>query len=234
MRKSCARIVFGADVALATSGIALAVMIGAASSAPAAVLYPGDTGPTAVTPSPLGILPSGDTLIPGAMQTNPFIGTTGAPSNIVKFTGTLTSAVYNDPTTGGLDFLYQITNDPTSVDEFDELSLSSFSSFSTDVDYVNGTGDVNPDSTTRSSGAGKIVAFMFSGGVPGGQDTSEMLVETNSHNFMVGVGSVIDGATGGTTISAPATGTFMSNVPEPASFSAILLAGGMLLGRRRR
>jgi hypothetical protein len=35
-------------------------------------------------------------------------------------------------------------------------------------------------------------------------------------------------------VEAPAVGTLMSNVPEPASFSAILLGGGMLLGRRRR
>jgi hypothetical protein len=177
----------------------------------------------------LAILPVGDTLI--VTETNPFTGLDSF--NNVKFTGNLTSSVYSDPNTGGFDFLYQATNNANSLDPFDEISIKNFVGFSTDADYVAGTGNVNPDTATRSSD-GKIVAFKFLSGVSQGQNTSELLVETNSLNYMAGVGSVIDGGTGGALVEAPAVGVLMNNVPEPASFSAILIAGGMLLGRRRR
>jgi hypothetical protein len=217
----------GANVALAAAGIVFAALMGTSSSASASVLVPGGSA----VPTPLAILPLGDTLI--ATETNPFTGLDAGLN--VKFTGELTSSVYTDPNTGGLDFLYQVSNDKTSVDEFDELSVKSFAGFTTDVDFVSGSGSVDPTSATRSSDApGKLVSFFFSSGVPQNQNTSEMLVETSSMNFMNGVGSVIDGGTGGALIEAPAVGTLMSNVPEPASFSAILIAGGMLIGRRRR
>jgi hypothetical protein len=203
-----------------------AAIVGTSSSASASVLVPGAT----VAPTSLTSLPVGDALV--ATETNPFIGLDSF--NNVKFTGELTSSVYTDPGTGGLDFLYQVSNDNTSIDAFDELSIKSFSGFTTDADYVAGSGGTNPTSATRSTAPGKIVSFLFSSGVSQGTDTSDLLVETNSMNYMVGVGSIIDGGTGGSLVEAPAVGTLMTNVPEPASFSAILIAGGMLLGRRRR
>jgi hypothetical protein len=224
---------WGVDIALAATGIAFVAIIG--SSAAASPLLPG----TAVAPTPLAIIPAGDTIIPGATETNPFVGLGAAvpPSMTqpVVFTGELTSTVYTDPTTGGLDFLYQLSNDPTSPDSLEELSLSSFApnTFTTDADYVVGTGNVNPDLATRSTGSGKTIDFFFPG-VGQGQDTSYLLVETNATTYMVGTGAVIDGGTGDTLVNAPGVTILMSNVPEPASFSAILLAGGMLFGRRRR
>jgi hypothetical protein len=217
----------GTSVALAGAGVVFATMVGASSSASASVLIPGGS----VVPSSLAILPAGDALV--ATETNPFTGLDSFSN--VKFTGELTSSVYTNPNTGGLDFLYQVTNDNTSADSFDELSVKSYAGFTTDADFVSGTGSVDPTSATRSADApGKLVSFFFNSGVPHGQNTSELLVETNSMNYMTGVGSVIDGGTGGSVVEAPAVGTLMSNVPEPASFSAILIGGGMLLGRRRR
>jgi hypothetical protein len=219
-------------IAAACSSIAFAAILGIASNSSAAVLLPGGS----VTPTALGTLPAGDTiLVVGGnpvTETNAFTGTDAFGN--VKFTGTLTSSVYSDPGTGGLDFLYQATNDASSVDAFDEVSLKSFSGFNTDVDYVTGTGATNPNQATRSSDTpGKNVAFFFNSGVPQASNTSDLLIETNSANYMTGVGSVIDGGAGGTTIEAPAVGTLMT-VPEPASFSAIVIVGGILLGRRRR
>jgi hypothetical protein len=218
---------WGNRVVVACSGIAFAAMMGVASTGSASVLTPGNT----VVPSALAALPAGDSLI--ATETNPFSGLDTFGN--VKFTGELTSSVYSDPGTGGFDFLYQVANDASSVDSFDELSVKSFATFTTDADFVSGSGNVDPSSATRSSDApGRNVSFSFSSGVPQGNNTSFLLVETNSTNYMVGVGSVIDGGNGGALVEAPAVGTLMSNVPEPASFSAILLGGGMLLGRRRR
>jgi len=224
---------FWDGVAVAATGIAFVAILGIASNSSASMLSVGSTAiPTGLTPFPV----NDSILIVGGnpvTETNPFTGTDAFGN--VKFTGTLTSSVYTDSGTGGLDFLYQVTNTGGgSGDSLDELSLKSFVGFTTDVDFVTGTGAVDPTSATRNSDlVGKNVAFLFSGGIPAFSNSSYLLVETDSMNYMVGVGSVIDGGAGGTTIESPAVGTLMT-VPEPASFSAIVIVGGMLLGRRRR
>jgi hypothetical protein len=217
----------GMNVALAAFGFA--AITGIASTGFAALIGAGG----AAVPTPIPSLPAGDTLI--ATQTNPFAGLNAASPPVVVFTGLLTSSVYADPGTGGLDFLYQVSNDTTSADSLEELSLSSFAppTTTTDVDFVIGSGNVDPNLATRSSGSGKTVDFFFPG-IAQGANSDFLLIGTNSTTYMVGTGSVIDGGTGGTFISAPGVTMFMSNVPEPASFSAIMIAGGMLLGRRRR
>jgi hypothetical protein len=216
----------GANVALAAAGIVCAALMGTSSSASASILAPGTT----VTPTSLPLLPAGDTLVPGATMTNSFTGLDALLN--IRFTGTLTSSVYSDPTTGGLDFLYQVVNNSSSNDAIEDLSLSSFQGFTTDADFV--TGGVDPTTATRS-GNGKNVDFAFSTQeITPGSTSSSLLVETSSLNFMKGSGAVSDGGTGGAVVEAPSVGMLMTSVPEPASFSAIIIAGGMLLGRRRR
>jgi len=205
-------------------------MIGVASSASAALLLPGNIGPTAVTPTQLASLPAGDTPVPLGTQSNAF---TGAP--LGHFSGTLTSTVYSDPNTGAYDFVYVVTSDDTSTDGIERLTLSSFGSAltTTDADYYNvALTDVDPTTADRSTN-GHVVGFSFSTIEIGpGQTTAQLIVETSAHNFSTGSGAVIDGAVGNAQVNVPAIG--MLTVPEPTTLAALTLVGGLLLGRRRR
>jgi len=213
----------------------------------AALVGPGGT----VTPDALpgGLpagLPAGDTLIPGAVETEPFTGVNA--QNVVVFTGTVTSLVFADPSepnlgaaTGqpGEDFVYQLTNSGGSTDPIDELALSSFAGFTTGVDYLSntGTGDLAPASAMSSAApAGKTIGFNFPvpGTVAPGSTTDYVIVQTTATSIpMQGTASVIDGGSGSTGAEAPVA-TVVFTVPEPATFGVLAVVGGMILGRRRR
>lgn len=218
-----------ADFAIVASGFA--AMMGMASTSSAALLGIGAT----VTPTAIA-LPAGDTIVPGATLTTSFVGLDSFSN--VRFTGTLLSQVYSDPNTGGLDFLYQVTNNQTSSDDIANVNLSNFSVFTTDADYITGSGAVSPTSASRFGSVanpGKTVGFAFTSvQIAPGQNSTDLLVETNAENYMMGLGTVSDGGSGSSGADAPDVGMLMTNVPEPATFSAIVIAGGMLLGRRRR
>lgn len=182
-------------------------------------------------------LPSGDSFL---TSTGPqlFTGTTGLGH--VVFTGSITSSVYIDPAEpdipgnpAGLDFVYVISNDPSSTDEINQLTVSSFSTFLTGIDYVTGSGTA-PTSADRL-GNGRAIDFYFDGPteLPQGGSSDSLLVETNAQNYGPGFGSAIDGGSGTTAAVVPVSGILMA-VPEPASFAVITLAGGFLLSRRRR
>jgi hypothetical protein len=182
-------------------------------------------------------LPAGDTFI---TSTTPqaFTGTTGLGG--VVFTGSITSSVYSDPAEpdipgnpAGLDFVYVITNNAGSMDEINQLTVSSFTTFETGIDYVTGSGTL-PTSADRLSN-GHAIDFYFNGPteLPQGGSSDWLLVETNAQNYGAGFGSAIDGGSGTTFASVPVGGVLMS-VPEPASIATITVAGAFLLGRRRR
>jgi len=216
----------GAGFAFGAACVAFGAIVSGGSGVQAAILNPGDN---IVVPTPLPTLPPGDSGAPLASESMPFTGLDA--SNNVKFTGTLFSAVYSNTITGGLDFVYQVSNDSSSLEPFDLLSLTSFSSYSTDADYVVASGNVAPDNASRSATPGKIVRFNFYTGVAAGLNTDTLIVETNANRFVQGTGSIIDGAAGGAQIEAPSN---MFVVPEPGSVAVITLVGGILLGRRRR
>jgi len=218
------------------------------NSARAIVIVPAPSGTTTVTPTnlPGGLpagLPAGDVYIPGAFETEPFTGY-NAQSQIV-FEGTVTSMVYADPAEpsfagnpAGLDFVYQLSNNNDSMtpdDAIDRLTISSFATFQTDVDYLGGTGNVAPTTADRSSIPGTIVGFNFPVGamVAVGQNTDYLVVETDATIYVQGTAAVIDGGSGSTHSDAPVTATVLT-VPEPATFGLLAVVGGMLLGRRRR
>lgn len=182
------------------------------------------------------ILP-GQTLTPSGTET---LATTGAPvdsgptpftgldaSNDVVFTGTITSEVAVDATTGDLDFLYQFQNNPNSLDSIEHLTVGGFTGFTTDADYTTSTG-VAPGTVTRSS-SGFNVGFEFlgSGAVLQGETSDEVWVKTNATAFQVGNAVVQDGGNADVAVYVPA-------VPEPATAAiAALIFGGLGLRRRR-
>lgn len=198
-----------------------------------------------ITPGTGGVLPdifagcSGCTLL-ASNDTGPITST----FNGVTLTFDLVSAVYSDPTNllGGLDFMYQVTNEATSTDSIGRVTATDFSGFRTDVGY-NTQGSTFPTSpfatdgtvppglvdrnTASTVGFGFAVPPLFAL-VPPGKSSNVLEIQTNATNFQLGQASVIDGKA--TTVDAfgPATG-----VPEPTSL--LLLGGGLLaLGSIRR
>jgi hypothetical protein len=148
----------------------------------------------------------------------------------LPLTGTVSSWVYDDtPSTNTLDFVYQVSNTgPATADAFKELTLSRFSTFMTNVGYQQ-TG-VDPSSADRNGT--NIIDWHFDVvGVGPGTSSDLLVVQTDATNYHIGSASVIDGGTAQATVQVPFAG---NTVPEPASVSLIMLASGMMLGRRRR
>jgi len=146
--------------------------------------------------------------------------------------GDLDSEVYADPTTGNLDFVYQFSNTFAGGDSILHFSVSGFPGWTTDADYLTGTGtnaDDAPAQVTRNSDdGGSTLDFAFPSGVAVGEDSAEVIVKTNapvSYFDEDGSASFQDGSS--VTIVAPAT------VPEPAT-AAIAAFGVCAPGLRRR
>ena len=151
----------------------------------------------------------------------------------------LVSAVYSDPSNtfgaGDLDFMYQVTNEPTSTDSVGRVTATDFAGFMTDVGYTAAgaslpgglfvNGSVAPglvDRNTASTvGFGFAVPPLFAL-VPPGEASTVLIIQTDATRFTIGQASVIDGKA--TTINAlgPAAA-----VPEPISF--LLVGGGLLI-----
>lgn len=179
-----------------------------------------------VVPTSLSALPSGLTLL--ASNGGPGYTLTGAGGTA---SGTATAWVYM--TSGGtLDFAYQVTNNASSTDFVDTLSMASFAGFTTDVDYVNTPGDNAPSTATRSTGSGSVVNFdFFPNDIVAGDTSDVLLIETNATTFNPGTLSLIDSGVATVAAFGPATPA----MPEPGS---LLMIGSGLLGlmafRRRQ
>jgi len=147
----------------------------------------------------------------------------------IRFTGTLTFAVYRESATGFLDFLYQYHNDPSARDPVERLSLTDFASVSADVTHLTTTptgfasGTVVPQLATRSFGAGSVVAFDFPtpNSISPGQTTEALVVHTNATQFELGTTNLIDGGIASVVTRGP------RSAAEPATF---MLFAGCLLG----
>jgi hypothetical protein len=164
----------------------------------------------------------------------------------------LNSLVMLDSNTGFLNFLYQVTNDGTSVDDltqarfedFKGIGSDAFGSAAVDVGFIDGVtlaaagiagaptkpiGTNDPLSFTRTSSGARVNAFFSGAGIAPGDVSSWLVVRTNATTDMirVGNGSVIDGIQSNqVAILAP--------VPEPTT---ALFGGALALtclaGRRR-
>jgi len=180
-----------------------------------------------------GTLPAGAQFVTSV--TNSFTGENA--SDVVVFTGTVESLVYSDPSTGYLDFVYQITNNSSfsDADSIERLTVASFAGFTTDADYIPSTGDVPSFDASRDS-TGAVMGFdMNNGGVAPGQDSDDLIIDTDSKTFtMSGNAAVIDGGTGNAQVDVPLAATQVSAVPEPASLSLLAIAAGFFGGRRRK
>jgi hypothetical protein len=199
--------------------IAVATVLGllVSSQTQAAVLAPGG-GPVAPDPH-------GDAFgAPLASETTVAFSTTVGIS--VK------SAVYTDPVSGDLDFVYQVTN--TGTDAIRRLSMVNFDKSRAGAVVDAGLevappalpvgffdpGGLVPATVDRSSGSGSVVGFNFAGGVfLSGVETIVLVIKTDAKVFdKNGFVNAIDG-------DVAKAGAFEPG-PEPASL--ILLAGSFL------
>jgi hypothetical protein len=155
------------------------------------------------------------------------VDTLNQTSKSGKITASLQSSVYLDPTTGTtLDFVYQISVSPNSVDGVGEGQAFHFAGFTTNVGYeatapagYNGNpANVIPQAVSRDA-TGDIITWSYTDIfgdelLPQGSNSVVLTVKTNATQYFQGSSefAAIDGGT----IDFPAFGP-QAPVPEPTT-----------------
>ena len=176
-----------------------------------------------------------------ASTTQSFMSSLGASD----FSGSATEAVYQDTSTGNLDFAYQFN---AVQGQILGASYSSYQGYSTDV-YQDTTDSFGPFTTNsvapmsvNVSGNGSAVSSGYGYGVSAGQTTSIQLIKTNATAFGPGNASFI--ASGSATITnllaptidppGPPLRFAASVVPEPRYYGILALAMVLLFAAARK
>jgi len=147
-----------------------------------------------------------------------------------RFTATVESRVLEEPS-GTLDFAYQVTND-VSVGEPDSIefvTLTNYSKFTTDADFVAGTGNVAYKDIQRASAVGGFQISMdyspVANNIANGDSTDWVLIKTNATSYdNNGTTNLQDGATASVASFEP--------VPEPISLGILAVGGAVMLANR--
>ncbi len=180
--------------------------------------------------------------------------TFGLAVNGETLSGSLLSAVYTN-STGGLDFLYQISV-TTTTGGVTATNLNDFSGFSTAAAFDKIDSFVTPAGTFTSGGkrpfgsqrvvGGGSVAFAFNsndltaggksdGVLLSGDKSAILIVRTNATNYRVANATVNAAAAANVTVLAPETGAIV--VPEAGTLMLLIpgtMLGAMLIKRRRK
>lgn len=189
-------------------------------SVQASLLLPGTT----IYPAPSEPDPVGGSAISSPL-TLPFASST--------FTGTLTTTIISGDTSNpwnGLTFVYDLTNDVTSIDAIHRLTVNGYGGFSTDASYQAVIGDQEPALVDRSLN-GDVVGFGFlapplgSGHLPPGSFSARLVVRTDAPAYRESFASVING-------SVTSVGTY-SPIPEPMTVTLMIMGAGLALLHRR-
>lgn len=197
------------------------------------------------------LLPAGSAAVvpaepePAGGSLNQLLTTGPVPFLAPGYSGTLTSAVYDNDATNpfgptALTFTYLLANAPTSTHELHRFVVSSFQSFSTDVSYSSLTGGLEPTFVDRNPG-GDVIGFSFPtpilplfpsfGALAPGLTSRLMVIQTDATQFTFTTASVINGSTTGVLSLAPDV-----LVPEPGTLTlgALGLIGMVAVAVRNR
>jgi hypothetical protein len=144
--------------------------------------------------------------------------------------GTVTSKVYSadaDNPLGGLTFTYEIVSG-LSQHEISRFSVGDYAGFQTDVSYnLAMLPGVPPSVASRSTGTGNILRFDFVG-LPPGQSSTLLVVQTDAQAYFTTTASVIDGGSADFFSIAPTA------IPEPATAALVGIGLFTLVVTRRR
>lgn len=196
------------------------IVLAAAVAAQAAPLNTGQT----LFPVPAEPDPTGGLVVAGGIAL-PFVSG--------NFTGTLTSTVIsNDPSNpfgpAALTFTYRLTNDQTSLNNIERLTVNGWTGWGSDASYQVPAAGIIPTLVDRLSA--DVIGFSFfnppvgGGVVQPGQASSLLVVQTNATAWTNTIANVQDGTNAQVPTYSPA--------PEPAA--AGLAAIGLLSVIRRR
>lgn len=216
MEKTNSRISQGASlISLAILGCGV---LGFTAVARAVIILPGQAEATT------GLGAFGGTKV-GDTGSLPFTGINSV-SGIV-FTGSLDTQVYAD--SGGLDFVYQLSNNSNSLDSIERMASSGFSGYTTNADYIAGTGAASPF-LVSSSTSGDVIGFSFlsAAAIQPGQTSDTLVIKTDATAFTTGSVSVSDGGVANVSSFSPVA------VPEPASATVAAFGFSALALRRRK
>ncbi len=204
--------------------VSITGILALAGTSQASLLAPGVSFETTLGGAPGEAAPTGTVI---ASLNSPF--TSGA------YTGTLNVQVLQGDTTnplGGLTFVYTLSNDFTSTDAINRLTITGFNGWQVDAAYDIASLGVIPFDIDRStSGNGNVIGVDFaqnSSTVPltPGTIGRRIVLQTNAPAFREVLANVIDGSV--TTVT-----TLGPNIPTPGA-AAVLALGALAAGRRRR
>lgn len=147
----------------------------------------------------------------------PIVATNSGNIATPTFSTNYTTSVYRDPSNtfcaNCLDFVYQFT--VLSGQGLRRFTASSFAGFMVNVG-TNPFGVQDPTTVARNPGPGDVISFnfdQFANGIPVGQTTVQLVIDTNATSFVPGFLSAQDGTAGfgigfqpaGTPIAEPTT-----------------------------